>query len=213
MVPETINEEEEEEEEEEEATLMEMATAEKGPRSVVLLTEEDTVGLPAVVLTDAELQKRRGGRPSNISKEAAKKEEEDASSKGYEARNWIIQEILRRDALGESFFHAEVIREGEIKFKLPTHSINASTISMRLKKDVSTASKPGPKGPLEGVIEDTIADMLLGFAKYGFPLNRSEIIELANRLVKGTLIEEAELRKKVKETNENKDGQPSEGSG
>ena len=181
-----FDDEEECEEREEEAAVSKMVTVDGEEKG-----EGGGAGAEELKkLDDTEYQRRRGGRPTNKSTEEEEAEGQKLENDRFTCRNWIVEEIQRRDGLGEDFFHAEVIREGEIKFNLPSGTILASTISKRLfGGGAKFADKPGPKGFLEGPIEETLADLLVKFAKHGFPLNKEEILALANLLVKGTEID------------------------
>lgn len=112
----------------------------------------------------------------------------------------------RLDRGDEDVVCNEVIRDCEKKFNLIEGSVSQQSVSYRIKNNPGHVSHRGPMGPLEGPIEDLLVDLLLKFAKFGFPMNKVEILALVNSWLEDTTLGKEIVEKKVAESNESDDG-------
>lgn len=148
----------------------------------------------------------RGGRPSNESLSVGARAKKELGDRKREARNWIVQEIVRRKKEDGGVVNMDVIIAGEKKFGLELGTMKHQSISYRLSHNVAAVKHAGPVGELEGDIEDLITDVLLKFASFGFPLNRDEILVLVNSWVEETELGRKILANKVEQSNDSNDG-------
>jgi hypothetical protein len=186
MLLDTIEEEEEQEQEQEQ--------------------EQEEVGGGAS--EKEEKRRRRGGRPAKVTEDIEEEDEMDDESKAFQCRDFIVKAILEAEAKegGKKANRSAFIRAGEDEFGLKRDTISSQSISYRLKNGVASASKPGPKGIVEGPFEELLATTCLAFADHGQPLNNTSVLELANDMIAGSSQETAILEKKGHESNESSDG-------
>ncbi|CAJ1935087.1 unnamed protein product [Cylindrotheca closterium] len=107
-----------------------------------------------------------------------------------------------------------LITSARSKFKLPPMwNPSKETIRTRLKKKIHVVNpKRGPKSPVPEAVERTVVEIACESNRCGRPLDTSEIIDLANDLIKGQPIEKdiidwqirfcPTIRKRFKETKE-----------
>lgn len=168
-------------------------------------------GMPELIeaaAAEAEAKKaRRGGRPTNESKRASEEAKKSQNEAVTEARNLAVKIISERLEGGdENVVYNKVIRDCEKKFNLDEGSVSQQSVSYRIKNNPGHVSHRGPTGPLEGPIEDLLVDLLLKFAKFGFPMNKVEILALVNSWLEDTKLGKEIVEKKVAESNESDDG-------
>lgn len=143
-----------------------------------------------------------------MTKGIEEEDEMDDESKAFRCRDFIVKAILDAEAKegGKKVNRSAFIRAGEDKFGLKRDIISSQSISYRIKQGVDSASKPGPKGIVEGPFEELVCTMSLAFGDHGQPLNNTSVLELANSMIAGTPHETAILEKKGRESNESSNG-------
>ena len=126
------------------------------------------------------------------------------------------KEIRRRKTYGSSTARVDEIRDHalqQVVNEVVPKTILASTISERLKKAKTLGGpyepcfKTGPKGTIEGEIEDLIVEIILAHDVFGRAMNYDEIIQLANDLIRDTSSAEEIQKRKVRECNDSEDGE------
>ena len=180
------------------------------PRDASELQQNDVEVIDhAKLLAAEERLKKRGGRPLKPSAKK-RKAEDDLTKAKFKCRNEIVTEALKADNKTPV---CELISEYEKKHDLPPKTILASTISERLKKAKTLGGpyepcfKTGPKGTIEGEIEDLIVEIILAHDVFGRAMNYDEIIQLANDLIRDTSSAEEIQKRKVRECNDSEDGE------
>ena len=174
--------------------------------------EEEEEEEEEAVMGEEEKKRRRGGRPKTDNNTSGIEEEEeqvDDGTKEFRCRDSIVAAILEAESPkngGRKVNRSDFIRAGEDKFGLERGTISSSSICYRLQNGVASASKPGPKGIVEGPFEELLSTTCLAFADHGQPLNNTSVLELANSMIAGTPYETAILEKKGHESNESSNG-------
>jgi hypothetical protein len=178
-----------------------------------MLIEKDVLstGVEQQLSVDDERRAKIGGRPKMIEEDKADKAKygnEVHKAKCNQCKNAIVEEFFSD---GNTKPQSQLIKEHEKAHNLAPGTIPADTISRRITASrnagfVKVVNKPGPKGAIEGQVEDSLVQYLLRLADFGFPANFREIRAIANSFIKETEVEKDIKKKKKDEVNGDDDG-------
>ena len=150
--------------------------------------------------TETEDVCKRGGRPKNTTKAAKSAHERNLEAAKHEAAERYV--LARGNATGKYVQDgtlSTIITDVEVKYHLVKGTLSHDTIRTRARRNNPSGKGRGHMSPLNGM-EHVIVDFCVKLARMGAPLDRNQVILLANDLMKGTIYQERLALYKKKHT-------------
>ena len=140
----------------------------------------------------------KGGRPkgSTVASTVAKKEQFQKAV-AEAATLWLAAQAEGEKGKKQHNFVNPMIKEVERKYGLDEGALLAAKHTIKSRVRRRNASGIAQKSWLESV-EPTIVDYCIRSSRIGQPLDKEDVIVLANELIKGTLIEDECVQRKLR---------------